>query len=292
MSPSMGPEAILAGGLSGAVSTLAVFPLDSLKLRVQMGRNVFNGGLASFYRGVTPAMFGAIPSTALRLTSTDQVRNWMQAEEGDLRANILSGAIGAIFGALVVVPREVVKQGMQSGLYLHFDQAVREIFRHQGLRGFFVGAVPTLLHDIPFCAINSSVFYYLRERELSVFQSGVVAASTAAALTVPIGMSSSFALTRLVCVVSERNTSVAKFCKCIICFSSDLVRTQALSDPKFAKLSFLKAITSIIRDHGVRGLFRGTPLRLATIAPMFTIIWLVYDKSYMAMCEVRGWTMK
>jgi len=59
-----------------------------------------------------------------------------------------------------------------------------------------------------------------------------------------------------------------------------------LASRDFSKLGFRGGTAAIVRTDGLRGLFRGTPLRLATIAPMFTIIWLVYDKILGAIHQV------
>mmetsp|Transcript_11932 Transcript_11932/g.49777 ORF Transcript_11932/g.49777 Transcript_11932/m.49777 type:complete len:293 (-) Transcript_11932:1048-1926(-) len=239
----LGGSAILAGGISGALSTFAVFPLDSMKLRLQTGSAV-SGGLSAYYRGVLPATFGAMPSTALRMFSSDKVKKSCGGRMRRLEENMVAGAVGAVVGALVVVPREVVKQSLQNGTYENTRRAISGIMRTEGLLGFAKGAVPTLLHDIPFFMINSGTFYFLREDlGLPVLPSGILASTAASTLTTPM----------------------------------DVVRAQMLAGNLPSKGGLLATMRHLVQQSGYAGLFRGGRMRLASITPMFTLVWLTYD---------------
>ena len=64
---------------------------------------------------------------------------------------IAVSAITADFASSVVkVPRELITQRMQTGQYQSSWQAVRSIFREEGIAGFFRGYASTASRDAPF----------------------------------------------------------------------------------------------------------------------------------------------
>jgi len=49
-------------------------------------------------------------------------------------------------------------------MYPNFASAVTTIARQEGLRGFYVGAVPTIVRNVPFVVITFTMFSYFRQQ--------------------------------------------------------------------------------------------------------------------------------
>eukprot|EP00004_Rigifila_ramosa_P014571 TRINITY_DN3325_c0_g1_i4.p2 TRINITY_DN3325_c0_g1~~TRINITY_DN3325_c0_g1_i4.p2 ORF type:complete len:193 (-),score=36.10 TRINITY_DN3325_c0_g1_i4:8-586(-) len=61
---------------------------------------------------------------------------------------------GDVSSSLVRVPFEVVKQRMQVGVAASTADAVKMIWRNEGLRGYWTGLTSTILREMPFDAIE------------------------------------------------------------------------------------------------------------------------------------------
>ncbi|KAF7517274.1 hypothetical protein G7054_g13860 [Neopestalotiopsis clavispora] len=65
--PSQPPfaTALVAGGLAGTTVDLSLFPLDTLKTRLQSAAGFFpSGGFSGIYRGIGSAVVGSAPGAA------------------------------------------------------------------------------------------------------------------------------------------------------------------------------------------------------------------------------------
>ncbi|KAF9892191.1 hypothetical protein FE257_002597 [Aspergillus nanangensis] len=163
----------VAGFTAGIVSTLCLHPLDLVKTRLQVDRsstssrvggsfrvvrNIFQneGGVSAFYRGLTPNLVGNSSSWALYFLCYGNIKNTMRSfrssSEGALTSSdyfIASGAAG-LLTSLLTNPIWVIKTRMLSsgskapGAYASFITGARQIYRSEGIPGFYRGLVPAL----------------------------------------------------------------------------------------------------------------------------------------------------
>ncbi len=57
---------LIAGGLAGTAVDVAMFPIDTIKTRLQSAGGFVNaGGFTGVYRGLLPAIIGSAPGSAL-----------------------------------------------------------------------------------------------------------------------------------------------------------------------------------------------------------------------------------
>lgn len=95
------------------------------------------------------------------------------------------------------VPFEMVKQQLQAGLHKSSLDAVRSIYRRFGLVGFTYGYIANVCREVPFDAIQFTLWEHLKpyfassERENTRFawssvMSGAIAGGVAAAATTPL----------------------------------------------------------------------------------------------------------
>src|SRR3954452_5946953 len=101
--------ALLAGALAGTTVDLSLFPLDTLKTRLQSSSGFFaSGGFRGIYRGVGSAVVGSAPGAALFFVTYEHAKQRLPAHAAS--THMLAASLGEIAACAVRVPTEVVKQ--------------------------------------------------------------------------------------------------------------------------------------------------------------------------------------
>ena len=127
------------------------------------------------YRGVIPAALGAVPSSALYFGSYEGVKRRLGAliREGDnglsmddrrvrVAVHGLSAACGNAMSSAVFVPKEFVKQKMQSTIKGSWVYVVRKTVQENGIGGLYCGYRATLARNIPSAICRFGVYEELR----------------------------------------------------------------------------------------------------------------------------------
>ena len=169
--------ALLAGALAGTTVDLSLFPLDTLKTRLQSSAGFFPaGGFAGVYRGVGSALVGSAPGAAFFFCTYEGVKDLLLRRRGggsagdgstllggsDPLSHMLAASAGEVAACAVRVPTEVVKQRAQAGHHGGSSSAaLRAILarRHaSGLRGVWLelyrGWTITVFREVPFTVIQ------------------------------------------------------------------------------------------------------------------------------------------
>ncbi|EAW14436.1 calcium-binding mitochondrial carrier protein [Aspergillus clavatus NRRL 1] len=184
----------LSGGFGGMVAQCFVYPLDTLKFRMQCStveggltgnqliaataRKVWErAGLLGFFRGLPLGVFGMFPYAAIDLTTFEYLKRALLARQAQINHcheddvplnNFTTGAIGAIsggFSASVVYPLNVLRTRLQAqGTVLHpttysgILDVARKTLQAEGPRGFYKGLTPNLLKVAPAVSISYVVY--------------------------------------------------------------------------------------------------------------------------------------
>jgi len=182
-------KAVVCALSASGISTFAGYPLDSLKSRLQTtktpGRISLRGlavtiyreeGMVGFYRGlwIPLVTISFVRATSFTIyTSTKEYfhkKSWLEREKL-LDVSVIGGISGAMSGALISVgstPFELVKVRRQleyiiansKGIHLEKApgtlEAVREIFRENGLGGLYTGFRLHLTRDT-----TATMLYFL-----------------------------------------------------------------------------------------------------------------------------------
>ncbi|RMD44996.1 hypothetical protein DV735_g79, partial [Chaetothyriales sp. CBS 134920] len=184
----------LAGGFGGVVSQCVVYPLDTLKFRMQCetvqgglhgnaliaqtARTMWNQGrLWPFYRGLGMGLAGMFPYSAIDLFIFENAKWWWQARkarelnihEDDVEiSNIVTASIGASSGAIsatAVYPINLLRTRLQAqGTVLHpptytgIVDVTRKTIHQEGFAGLFKGVTPNLLKVAPAVGISYVVY--------------------------------------------------------------------------------------------------------------------------------------
>ena len=153
-----------AGALSGLTVDVCLFPLDTIKTRLQSNQGFLKaGGFKSVYRGLLPVLIGSMPSAGLFFTVYDHLEAPV----------IVRSTLGEIAACLIRVPVDNFKMNRQ----------VSQLKQSNSIfRGFWM----TIFRDVPFSIIQFSLFEYLKNEQYPLIFSSASAGVSAAILTTPL----------------------------------------------------------------------------------------------------------
>jgi len=191
--------ALAAGGLAGLSVDVALYPLDTIKTRMQAPEGFFKaGGFRGIYRGLSAAAAGSVPGAALFFGTYETAKQALKPYMGESPlAYCTASAFGEMGACLVRVPTEVVKQRMQAGIYSGLLEGVQSVLKNEGVMGFYQGYFTTVMREIPFAFVQFPVYESLK-KQVALLQGkevpdaipaaacGSVAGGFAAAVTTPL----------------------------------------------------------------------------------------------------------
>ncbi|KAF5024997.1 hypothetical protein F66182_2948 [Fusarium sp. NRRL 66182] len=183
-----------SGGLAGMIAQASVYPLDTLKFRLQCEtvkdglqgaalvrqtavKMYADGGLRACYRGLTMGLVGMFPYSAIDMGTFELLKKSYKSyyarrdniHEDDVKpGNIATGIIGATsgaFGASVVYPLNVVRTRLQTqgtamhpATYTGIWDVTKKTIQREGYRGLYKGLTPNMLKVAPALSITWVVY--------------------------------------------------------------------------------------------------------------------------------------
>lgn len=273
------------GGIAGGLGAFTVYPIDLVKTRLQnqrstvvgevLYRNAFDcvkkvyaneGGVRAFYRGVLPQLIGVAPEKAIKITVNELVRKKLTDPETgriSLAAEILAG--GAAGGCQVSVtnPLEIVKIRLQmAGEAARVEGAARVtavgIIKQLGLVGLYKGAIACLWRDVPFSMIYFTSYAHLKK---DVFKEGRQGKQ--------LGMGELLLAAGIAGMPAAYLTTPADVIK-------TRLQTQARAGQTVYK-GVVDGFKTILREEGVRALYKGGLARVIRSSPQFGVTLTAYE---------------
>lgn len=199
---------LIAGGLAGTTVDITLFPIDTLKTRLQSPKGfVAAGGFRGIYNGLGAAALGSAPGAALFFSTYEYLKVRVNALGiGDPAiGHCVAASCGEAAACFVRVPTEVMKQNMQIGDgKLNVVQTFKKIvaqkesnaFLSSSLGGLYRGYGITLMREVPFAFIQFPIYekmkvYWSDQRgeEVTAYQAalcGSISGGFAAAVTTPL----------------------------------------------------------------------------------------------------------
>jgi solute carrier family 25 (mitochondrial S-adenosylmethionine transporter), member 26 len=194
--------ALVAGGMAGTAVDVALFPLDTLKTRLQAPQGFWQaGGVRGIYNGLLIVTAGSAPSAALFFATYETMKSTLRPffqKQHEKETNhpallhMAASSLGEIAACLVRVPVEVVKARMQTDATATLRDTITDLIQTRSLyRGFGI----TLFREIPFCCIQFPLYEYLKQNYAQVdgvdhparaALCGSFAGAVAAAITTPL----------------------------------------------------------------------------------------------------------
>lgn len=253
--------ALLAGGAAGTSVDVALFPLDTLKTRLQSAQGFWKaGGFRGIYSGLGSAALGSAPTASLFFLTYEAVKyiaGGVLDPKWSPFVHMAAASAGETCACVIRVPVEVVKQRAQANHTLSSLTVFKQTLATEGFRGFYRGYFSTVIREVPFSFIQFPVWEYLKSSWSSLqgcpvepWQSsvcGAISGCAAAGITTPLDV----AKTRIM-----------------------LAHTGSV----LARGSIWTAMNIVHAEKGVKGLFAGVVPRMLWISLGGAIFLGVYDK--------------
>jgi len=248
--------AVLAGGCASSAVDVAIFPLDTIKTRLQspLGFHA-SGGYRGLFSGVTAAALGAAPGGALFFGMYEYSRLQLMSSRPygtQWITDATAACVGATASCVLRNPAVVVQQRMQVGQYEGLSQALRGVASEGGVAAFYSGLRVSIAREIPFAFIQFPMYEWLKrlctsgnQREITPSEGalcGSIAGSVAAAATTPL----------------------------------DLLKTRQMLG--HARQGLLSETLEIVQRDGVAALFSGFAPRVGWMALGGCIFFGVYEQ--------------
>ncbi|RSH77483.1 Fe(2+) transporter [Apiotrichum porosum] len=280
---------MMAGAMAGISEHAAIFPVDSIKTRMQVlpslvavgdGTAAARGpaplttfaqhlrsvrlgeGIRSLWRGVPSVILGAGPAHAAHFGMYEFVREIAGGREDGWKGvggTALAGASATVTSDALMNPFDVIKQRMQirGSPYASVMDCARKVYGTEGLAAFYVSYPTTLTMSVPFTAVQFTAYESLKSflnpsgsySPLTHVTAGGIAGGLAAAVTTPLDVAKT--------LLQTRGTS------------EDLRIRNARG--------MGEALRIIVERDGWKGLRRGMVPRVLTVAPSTAISWMSYE---------------
>jgi len=154
---------LIAGGLSRGAAVTSMFPVDTVKTRLQLNSA---GTLRQFmkppyYSGFNAAIASQIPYGMAVFGTYEYTKGVLTAafpKQNQISLFFVAAVAGDMVGSTVLTPGEVVKQKVQAGVFKDPLEACIKIFKTQGIRGFYQGYTSLVARDVPFRAIQLPLY--------------------------------------------------------------------------------------------------------------------------------------
>ncbi|KAG0182472.1 Fe(2+) transporter [Apophysomyces sp. BC1021] len=258
----------LAGALAGIAEHCAMYPLDSIKTRMQVIQTVrptvagvtsapamaarassdgFRAASRSLWRGVNSVVLGAGPAHALHFATYEYCKEIFGADQDDGNHHPLMTAAA------------VIKQRMQlrESTYRTARECARHVYAKEGAAAFYISLPTTLAMSIPFQSVQFATYEFFRkvlnpngeyDPKTHVIAGGL-AGAVASSVTTPLDVVKTVLQTR---------------------GNSNDIRVRNVS-------GLMDAVAIIKERYGIRGFFRGFKPRVLTHIPSAAISWSVYE---------------
>ncbi|XP_076231779.1 mitochondrial S-adenosylmethionine carrier protein-like isoform X2 [Calliopsis andreniformis] len=235
---------LIAGGVAGTSVDIALFPLDTLKTRLQAKQGfIKSGGFSGLYKGIFPVMIGSAP-TGIKTKTQCRI-----SERYHSLVHMGAASLAEMVACLIRVPMEVVKQRKQALILNNRDINLRLLYR---------GYWSTVVRDMPFSLIQFPIWECFKKiwssnvnREIFPVESavcGAFAGGISATITTPLDVIK----TRI--MLAHKNTEASN-------------------------LKILNVLQDVYNEKGFRGLYAGVGPRVIWITMGGFIFFGAYEKA-------------
>jgi solute carrier family 25 (mitochondrial iron transporter), member 28/37 len=275
-------DAMIAGATAGAMEHILMFPVDTVKTRMQVQalpghpvyRNVFHGaadiikreGVRRLYRGIPAVVLAAIPSHAVYFGTYEFAKKFFRRSSkktGGSKyypiADAAAGAMATMAHDAVVTPLDVVKQRLQmyKSTYVSVSHAVRRMVAEDGYRIFYMSYPTTVVMNVPFMAVHFAAYEALKtlvvgDGEAHSYHHMIAGAGAGA---------SGGLVSNPFDVIKTR------------------LQTQGVHSGSKRYRGALHVASDVWKNEGPLAFFRGTTARVLYFVPSAAICWTIYELS-------------
>jgi len=255
-------SALVAGAAAGLAVDISLFPLDTIKTRLQSEKGfIKSGGFRGIYSGLFSAAIGSAPTSAVFFLTYESSKSLFnqtfKGKKSESFGHMLAASMGEVSACLIRVPVEVVKQRTQAQESRSSIATFKKTLSTEGMKGFYRGYFSTVIREIPFSAIQFPMWEYLKSKVSQYNEKPITASQSALCGAVSGGISAG------------------------ITTPLDVAKTRIMLAKKGSELasgSILTALKHVHAQNGVKGLFAGLGPRMMWISIGGSIFLGVYEK--------------
>ncbi|CAN6237489.1 unnamed protein product [Urochloa humidicola] len=173
------PTPLVAGAMAGVASTLCTYPMELIKTRVTIEKDVYDNvahafvkilreeGPSELYRGLAPSLIGVVPYAACNFYAYETLKRLYRRATGrrpgadvGAAATLLIGSAAGAIASTATFPLEVARKQMQVGavggrqVYRHVLHAMYCILKKEGAAGLYRGLGPSCIKLMPAAGIS------------------------------------------------------------------------------------------------------------------------------------------
>lgn len=266
--------ALLAGGCAGTSVDVALYPLDTLRTRMQAEEGFWKaGGFRGVYRGLLGAAIGSAPGAAAFFSTYETMKSVIKKNSSGSEHwthHSAASSCGEVAACVIRVPTNIITQNMQVGNYTTLTEAVTGTMRNGGIGGFYNGFLTTVAREIPFAFIQFPIYEQFK-KSWSAYQGhetnpvqgaacGSAAGAFAGAVTTPLDV----AKTRI------------------------MIEKPVEGQPKKYSGTY-KTLATIAREEGTSSLFKGLAPRVTWITIGGFVFFGAYEQSTAMLRQTGVW---
>ncbi|KAF9612428.1 hypothetical protein IFM89_000176, partial [Coptis chinensis] len=280
-----------SGALAGAMTKAVLGPLETIRTRMVVGvgpRNIAGSfievieqqGWTGLWAGNTVNMLRIIPTQAIELGTFECVKRAVTSAKEKCKQNggsklqighvsldvslswispiAVGGAAAGIVSTLVCHPLEVLKDRLTISreAYPTISLALKKMYRDGGIGGMYAGLCPTLIGMLPY----STCYYFMYETVKNSYCQAKKKKKLNRAEMLVLG------------ALSGLTAST-------ISFPLEVARKRLMVGALQGKCpaNMAAALSEVIREEGLRGLYRGWGASCLKVMPSSGITWMFYE---------------
>lgn len=152
---------VVAGGMAGVFSTCVTNPLDTIRVRLSSGTGatgkahksliqttkelLTEGLMHAFSRGLGANILASVPSNAIYLPTYRFLKISLATAVDDTTRPIICASGAVMATNLTLAPLFLVRTRVQVSEHLTIRAVTRDVYRREGVRGFYRGTVTNIL---------------------------------------------------------------------------------------------------------------------------------------------------
>jgi solute carrier family 25 S-adenosylmethionine transporter 26 len=254
-------QTMTAGAISRTIAQTFMHPANTYKTMLQLkdtGKST-KLTLERLLRGADAQFLLSLPHGAFHFFVIDQVKIQLAKflpSKLNFFADFTASAISTVVCSIVSTPQMVLTDRLMAGVYPSFPDALKKIWKNDGILGFYSGWWPALAQKIPSYALTWMFFQQLKRLHEDIlktstntetnFAFGAIAAAGSVAVMIPMDT----VKTRLV--------------------------IQEVGCPRPYK-GVTDCFIRVLKEEGIGTFYRSLPPRLMSVVPMIAIQFGVYE---------------
>lgn len=266
----------VAGALATIIGDIALHPIDCIKTLQQSNEGIglsmigagthilADKGIGGFFSGLGCYVVSDGCAGAIKFATYEALKRWVNTNvDKEYVGTAIFGcaALAFVASSVVLVPGELIKQRMQMGQVTSIRSGIANIWKNDGLSGFFTCYSGVFLRDIPYTMLELGLYDNFKTLYLKMKNRN----SKRGEPMKPISQVEEIIAAAITGGITGYITNPL-----------DVIKTKLMVDSAMYT-GFNDCLRKTVTDYGYPSLFHGGGARVAWLMP-FTAIYLpVYD---------------